>query len=83
MKSSKYSYHVLWSEEDLEYIGLCSEFPSLSWLSPYAAEALEGIINLVQESIDDMQENGEDIPIPIPSELLKKPLSSSIELSLI
>jgi len=29
----KYTYRVTWSEEDAEYVGLCAEFPSLSWLA--------------------------------------------------
>ena len=28
----KYTYRVIWSEEDQEFVGLCAEFPSLSWL---------------------------------------------------
>ncbi len=37
--TDKYTYRVMWSEEDQEYIGLCAEFPSLSWLEedPIAA----------------------------------------------
>lgn len=27
-----YTYRVIWSEEDQEFIGLCAEFPSLSHL---------------------------------------------------
>jgi len=27
-----YTYRVTWSEEDKEYVGLCAEFPGLSWL---------------------------------------------------
>ena len=28
----RYTYRVTWSEEDQEHVGLCAEFPSLSWL---------------------------------------------------
>ncbi len=28
----KYTYRITWSEEDGEFVGLCAEFPSLSWL---------------------------------------------------
>lgn len=31
-KPDCYTYRVIWSEEDEEYVGLCAEFPSLSWL---------------------------------------------------
>ena len=33
MEKDKYTYRVTWSEEDQEYVGLCLEFPSLSWLA--------------------------------------------------
>ena len=39
----KYTYRVMWSEEDGEYVGLCAEFPSLSWLAKTQKEALAGI----------------------------------------
>ncbi len=32
MNSKQYAYRVIWSEEDQEFVGLCAEFPSLSWL---------------------------------------------------
>lgn len=32
-KNDKYTYRITWSEEDGEYVGLCAEPPSLSWLS--------------------------------------------------
>jgi hypothetical protein len=32
-KNDKYTYRVTWSEYDAEYVGLCIEFPSLSWLA--------------------------------------------------
>ena len=46
-KNSKYTYRVTWSEEDGEYIGLCAEFPSLSWLARTPEAALRGIRKLV------------------------------------
>ena len=61
-EKDKYAYRVLWSEEDQEYVGLCSEFPSLSWLGSTQEKALKGIKKLVNESVLDMEENGEDIP---------------------
>ena len=42
-----YTYRVTWSEEDGEYVGLCVEFPSLSWLSPTPEEAFSGIRRVV------------------------------------
>ena len=41
--SEKYTYRVTWSEEDQEHVGLCAEFPSLSWLAASTGEALNGI----------------------------------------
>lgn len=32
LKNDRYTYRVTWSDEDKEYLGLCAEFPSLSWL---------------------------------------------------
>ena len=64
-EKDKYAYRVLWSEDDQEYVGLCSEFPSLSWLEATQEKALKGIRKLVGECITDMQENGEEIPTPI------------------
>jgi len=55
----------MWSEEDNEYIGLCAEFPSLSWLADTQEGALTGIRNTVKQVILDMQENDEVIPQPL------------------
>jgi predicted RNase H-like HicB family nuclease len=42
-----YTYGVAWSDEDKEYVGLCAEFPSLSWLAGTREEALQGIRSVV------------------------------------
>lgn len=60
----KYTYRVTWSEEDHEYVGLCAEFPSLSWLAKNQAEALAGIQTVVGESVRDLKASGEKIPEP-------------------
>ncbi|OQY55626.1 MAG: toxin-antitoxin system HicB family antitoxin [Candidatus Parabeggiatoa sp. nov. 2] len=62
---SKYTYYVTWSEEDGEYIGLCTEFPSLSWLDETPETTFSGIRQVVAEAIADMQKNHESIPEPI------------------
>ncbi len=59
-----YTYRVTWSEEDQEFVGLCAEFPSLSYLDESRLKALEGITNLVKTVIDDMKNNEEMIPEP-------------------
>ena len=59
-----YTYRVTWSAEDEEHLGLCAEFPSLSWLAPTPDEALSGIRELVADCVDDMRESGEEPPQP-------------------
>lgn len=63
----KYTYRVLWSEEDQEFVGLCAEFPSLSWLQSSLEAALKGIRSLVKSTVKDMTKNKESIPDPISS----------------
>jgi Uncharacterized protein encoded in hypervariable junctions of pilus gene clusters len=62
---SKYTYRVLWSEEDQEFVGLCAEFPSLSWLESSQEEALCGIVALVKNTLADLESSGEKIPVPL------------------
>jgi predicted HicB family RNase H-like nuclease len=64
-QNSKYTYRVTWSEEDAEYVGLCAEFPSLSWLARTPEAALKGIRKLVSKAVADMIQNAEPIPDPI------------------
>ena len=42
MTIDHYTYRVTWSADDEEYVGLCAEFPSLSWLGPTQEEAFAG-----------------------------------------
>ena len=65
MDSKQYAYRVIWSEEDLEFVGLCAEFPGLSWLAGSQEEALRGIVNLVRDILTDMEQTGEKIPAPL------------------
>jgi hypothetical protein len=39
---AEYTYRVEWSDDDNEWVGLCPELPSLSWLDPDKARALAG-----------------------------------------
>ena len=64
-EKDKYTYRVTWSEEDQEYVGLCIEFPSLSWLDAQPEKALKGIRSLVSESIKDINSSGEKVPEPL------------------
>jgi predicted HicB family RNase H-like nuclease len=61
----KYTYRVMWSEEDNEYVGLCAEFPSLSWLANTQELALSGVREIVKQVVQDMQSTGEPIPQPL------------------
>ena len=61
----KYTYRVTWSEEDSEYVGLCIEFPSLSWLAATPETALRGIRRVVTDVVVDMQASGESVPEPL------------------
>jgi predicted HicB family RNase H-like nuclease len=63
--NDRYTYRIVWSGEDGEYIGLCAEFPSLSWLDPSPEEALKGIRQVVAEVVADLQMNNEPVPGPI------------------
>ena len=64
LKNDHYTYRVTWSEEDGEYVGLCAEFPSLSWLASEPEAALHGIRQVVGDVVADMQKCGEPIPEP-------------------
>jgi predicted HicB family RNase H-like nuclease len=61
----QYTYRVTWSEEDNEHVGLCAEFPSLSWLARTPEAALAGIRKVVRSAARDMQAAGEPIPTPL------------------
>ncbi len=60
----RYTYRITWSAEDDEYLGLCAEFPSLSWLAPTPEEAFAGIRQVVAESLNDMRASNETPPQP-------------------
>jgi len=65
LKNDRYTYRVTWSEDDKEYVGLCAEFSSLSWLAKEPEIALKGIRRLVEDVVKDMQKEGEAVPEPI------------------
>lgn len=65
MDSKQYTYRVMWSAEDNEYVGLCAEFPSLSWLDADQSKAFSGIVNVVAEVVADMISNNEKVPVPL------------------
>ena len=65
MNPDHYTYRVTWSAEDGEHVGLCAEFPSLSWLAKTPEKALAGIRSVVGDCVRDMQASGEPVPEPI------------------
>ena len=62
-----YTYRVTWSEEDKEYVGLCAEFPGLSWLASAPEAALRGVRSVVADVVEDMNTQREPIPEPLTS----------------
>jgi predicted HicB family RNase H-like nuclease len=63
--TDRYTYRVQWSDEDQEFVGLCAEFPSLSWLDENRTEALNGIVRVVDDVLKDMEKTGEKPPTPL------------------
>jgi predicted HicB family RNase H-like nuclease len=60
----RYTYRVIWSDDDQEFVGLCAEFPSLSWLSAKREDALRGIVALIRDTVADLDE-AEEAPVPL------------------
>jgi predicted RNase H-like HicB family nuclease len=58
MKTDHYTYRVTWSAEDGEHVGLCAEFPSLSWLASTPEAALAGIRKVVRAAVKDIEATG-------------------------
>ena len=54
LKNDRYTYRITWSEEESEYIGLCAEFASLSWLAVEPEAALQGIRSVVADVVADL-----------------------------
>jgi predicted HicB family RNase H-like nuclease len=68
-KNDRYTDRVTWSEEDNEHVGLCAEFPSLSWLARTPEAALKGIRKVVADVAADLEANGEALPDPLATKL--------------
>jgi len=65
LKNDRYTYRITWSDDDEEEVGLCAEFPSLSWLGLTPESGLKGIRKVVAEVVVDMEKAGEPVPEPI------------------
>ena len=46
-------------------MGLCAEFPGLSWLDATPEKALRGIRKVVAQVVEDLRAHGEAVPEPI------------------
>lgn len=46
-----FDFRTEWSAEDGQHIGLCAQFPSLSWLADTPDEALAGIRKVVADAL--------------------------------
>ncbi len=65
MNINHYTYRVTWSAEDNEHVGLCAEFPSLSWLAATPEKALAGVRRVVKDVVTELQATGEVVPDPL------------------
>lgn len=65
ISDDRYTYRVTWSTDDREYVGLCAEFPSLSWLAASPEAALRGIRRVVADVVADMEKSQEPVPQPL------------------
>lgn len=62
---SHYTYRVMWSADDDQFVATCAEFPSLSWLAGSQLEALTGLEELVADVVHDLAAEQEPIPAPL------------------
>ena len=60
----RYTYRVQWSEKDQEFVATCAEFSFLSWLETTKAKALNGIVKLVGNTVEDRLRRDEEVPEP-------------------
>lgn len=63
--ADQYTYRVSWSPEDEAYVATVAELRSLSWLDNDAATAFVCVQQLARDVVDDLLNNGEDVPDPL------------------
>jgi len=64
-RAKDYTYRVFWSDEDRAFVAACVEFPSLSNIDESGqSTALEGMVELLQDVLDEMEASGEKPPVP-------------------
>ena len=59
-KTDRYTYRVIWSEDDNQFVGLCEKFPSLGYLASTPEKAIQGILKVVADVVKDMQGDERD-----------------------
>jgi len=64
-KAEDYLYSVVWSEEDHAFIGRVLEFHSLAAHGDTQEEALREIRAVVGHALEDLEESGEALPVPL------------------
>jgi predicted RNase H-like HicB family nuclease len=60
----RYSYRVFWSEEDAEFVAVCTEIPGLSGLAPTEAGAIEELKVAIGGWLEHLTEQGIGWPEP-------------------
>lgn len=65
LKADQYSYNVAWSEDDRVFIGRVAEFPSLAAHGNTQEKALREIRTVVEYVLEDLKQDGSEIPVPL------------------
>lgn len=66
-QAKDYTYRVFWSDEDDAYIATAAEFPGLSSIEDTPAEALCGMVDLVDFTLSDLVSETKPAPEPLRS----------------
>lgn len=48
------TFTIFWSPEDKGYVATCDLYPSLSWIDPDPTEALDRLIDIIDETVEDL-----------------------------
>ena len=57
-QTDRYTYRVVWSEEDEMFVGSCAEFGGLSHLDDTPEAAFAGIRSVVADAVGLLREDG-------------------------
>lgn len=63
--ADKYTYRLLWDESKERYLGVCSEFPALSYEALSTSDALAGIQRRVADELADLAKRRKPHPEPL------------------